>query len=407
MSNNKTEVVIERRFDITCDITKDWFSSYVKELAKLSGTSDGISCSANLRSDSDNRVNFGDRDTWAAYVLDNWRDVNETIYWNYADGPLRRASCNHRRKHILWGIAEQSADDVEKTLIALSDSLSLASSPVYPYRYRRSSLEFEIGSWRADRFAAGVLSIAKWLGSDPDVPEAFAKSFEGDVEKLTPFFDVSSFCAGVGTRVSLFGELVIQMQSQSIGVGIAVTSDHKRLRIRTTLPPAELDNLITPWPEELKLKQIKATDSGAGLGGAIPVPIESPWLKYGIPVLIALVTAASTAGFVGLKKAVWPSYSVKVTSPHLDKTGVARWKFETALIDWYLMPDEGSFRELRRGVAGTILIQGASQEGPPIQGTPPLLVKLSPGINTVVVEVPGAIPAEFEIDVDSQATPTK
>jgi hypothetical protein len=262
-------------------------------------------------------------------------------------------------------------------------------------------LEFEIGYWRPDAFVRGVQSIAVLLGSHPDIPEAYAKSFEGDIEKLTSFFDLASFCERIGKLASLFGEIVVRMEARSIAVGIAVSADHKKLRIRTSLAPEDADKLIAAWPEQLRLKPVKVADTGGAVGGSIPPPAENPWLKYGVPVVIALATAVSAAGAVGLKKAIWPDYRVVVTSPAVAN-GVAKWTGNAVSIEWYLQPDQSSFRGLKKDVVATVRVHAPSGSLAPVTSTskPPLAVTLSPGNYVVSVDAPDATPAQFQLVVE-------
>jgi len=397
--NDTSHITIERRFDVNGNVTEEWFRSYVGELSKYGGAKEDVSCDVHLTPDLENRVAFHSRRAWSDYVLANWKNAAESDIWQYG-GTVRRAHCNHRRQHVVLTVEAEDTSQVERIFEELSRTLSLAPSPQNPYRYRRSSMEFEIGNWRPDLFVAGIRKIADILGPNPDIADAWAKSFEGEIEKLTPYSDLQSFSDELGTRVSRFGEIAIRMQARSIGVGIGVTSDHKKLRIRTTLPPTEVDNLLTAWPSDLQLKQIKAADTGAELGGTAPAPAENPWLKYGIPVVVAFVTAVSVAGAISLKKAIWPEYKVTLLSPPTSN-GVAKWSGAWIPIDWYLQPDQASFRGTKKGVAATVRIDSASDPEQTMESKPPLNVTLRPGSYVIVIDSPDASPLQFQLIVEN------
>jgi hypothetical protein len=398
-SDRTSKTTIERRFDVMIDITNEWFRSYVSELAKYGGDDpDDVNCDVRLDPDFDSRVVFYNRKAWMDHVLTNWTEVTETNISQYG-GVVRRALCDHRRHHVVLSVEANSTAEIERAFALLCVALSLRASPQEPYRYRRSSLEFEVGNWRPDLFVVGIKGIAALLGTDPDVPEAYAKSFEGDIEKLTPFFNLKSFCDGVGMRASRFGEVVIRMHARSISIGIGVTSDHKKLRIRTSLPPDGVDKIISAWPEELKLKPIKAVDTGANVGGVAPGPSENPWPKYGLPVVVAFITAISTAGIVSLKKAVWPDYRVIITSPTVAN-GVARWSGNAVTIDWYLQPDQPSLRALNKDVVATVRLHASSGPQSAVESKPPVSLALTPGNYVVLVDAPGAAPAQFQLMVE-------
>ena len=402
MVSNDTEFETgtNRRFDVKADITREWFERYAAVLADSAGNVAGtLDCDVRLGPDFDNRTSFRSREAWKNFVLSRWDEVRETRVWQ-SQGVVRQASCHHRRHHVVLSIQATSRADIDGVVERWSEALSLTPSPINPYRYRRSSLEFQIGDWKPDAFVRGVRAIALLLGSNPDVPEAYAKSFEGDVEKLTSFFDLASFCERVGKKAVLFGEIVVRMEARSVAVGIAVAADHKKLRIRTSLAPEDVDKLISPWPEELGLKQMKVVDTGAAVGGgAVTQQAENPWLKYGVPVAVAFVTAVSVTGAVGLKKAIWPDYKVVVTSPTVSN-GMSKWTGNAVSIEWYLQPDQASFRGLKKDVAATVRLYPSSGVQPSTPSKPPLAVSLMPGTYVVSIDAPDATPAQFQLVVE-------
>jgi hypothetical protein len=118
-------------------------------------------------------------------------------------------------------------------------------------------------------------------------------------------------------------------------------------------------------------------------------------------VVIALATAVSAAGAVGLKKAIWPDYRVVVTSPAVAN-GVAKWTGNAVSIEWYLQPDQSSFRGLKKDVVATVRVHAPSGSLAPVTSTskPPLAVTLSPGNYVVSVDAPDATPAQFQLVVE-------
>jgi hypothetical protein len=186
-------------------------------------------------------------------------------------------------------------------------------------------------------------------------------------------------------------------------VGIGVPSDHKKLRIRTSVAPDELDKIIGAWPDELKLKSIKAADTGAGAGGAAPASSENLWLKHGLPVLVAFVTAASTAGVVNLKKAFWPDYKVIITSPAVEN-GTAKSAGNIVSVSWYLQPEQPSFRAAQKDVIAKVQVYAPSGLQPPVESRPPLPLSLDPGEYVISVDAPGAAPVQFRLLVQQTSS---
>jgi hypothetical protein len=402
-NNDRFDSSINRRFDLKSDIfSQSWFQSYVSELAKYGGND--VDCEVRLGHDIDNRVAFRDRQVWLDYVLNNWTKVVETNVWQYT-GAIRRASCHHRRHHVLLSIRGENISQVEAVFQELCRQLSLETSPEDPYRYRRLSLEFEIGNWRPDLFVRGIKGIAAILGSDPDVPDAYAKTLEGDIEKLTPFFSLNAFSEGVETPLSKFTEIAIRMQARSMVIGIGVTSDHKKLRIRTNLDSdskadkKRVNQLISAWPEELKLKPVKVQDeNGASVAPAAPAASENPWLKYWLPAITGVIGAILAAGVVNLKQAVWPDYKVTITCPVVN-SGIAKWPGDIVSLDWYIQPVQASFQPVKKDVVATVRVYSPSGSQQPIESKPPINFPLKPGTYVVVVDVAGAVPAQLQLVV--------
>lgn len=393
---------IERRFDVMTDISREWFETFVTQLATSWGPKSDLRGYVRVRADSDDRVEFRSDKAWKQYVLTRWDDVVETELWIYV-GKIRHVVCDHRLHSLVLGVSGAGEPEIEQTFGVLAGMLSLASSPPTAYQYRRSSIEFDIGDWRPNAFVAGIKQIAALIGGNPHVAEAYAKSFEGDIEKLTPFSTLRDFCSTVGTAASRFGEVAIRMQARSVGIGIGVTSDHKKLRIRTSLAPDEVDGLVQAWPEALHLKTIKATDTGAEVAGSAPPPSEQPILKHGVPVLIAFITAVSTAGVVTMKKAVWPDYKVMVRSPPVEN-GVAHWAGNVLPVSWYVQPEQASLRAAQNDAPAEVRLLNASGSPQQQKGKPPLTFNVEPGRYIVLIDAPNAMPANFQLVVDTTDT---
>lgn len=135
------------------------------------------------------------------------------------------------------------------------------------------------------------------------------------------------------------------------------------------------------------------------MGGVAPTPSENPWLKYGVPVAVAFITAMSTAGVVSLKKAIWPDYKVTITSPFVQN-GIARWSGHGISIDWYLQPDQASFRTVKKDVVAMVKVHTPSGSQRSMESKPPVSVSLEPGSYVVSVDAPSAAPAQFQLVVE-------
>jgi hypothetical protein len=391
-----SSLTIQRRFDIDVDITTVWFRSLVDELAKYATSPEIVDCQVRLRPDLDHFIRFNDRQSFVDFVVSHWTDVAESSISQDRKSAIPRAVCNHRRQHLFLNVKAPDMSFAEETYKDLCDRMSLSPSRELPFRYRRSLIEFEVGNWRPDLFISGVKKIASLIGTDPDIPQAYAKSFEGDVEKLTSFFELEDFCNTIGMRASRFEEIAIRMQARSSAIGIGVPSDHKKLRIRTSFKSDELDNIIAAWPEDLKLKQVKAADTGIGAASAIPPPSENLWLKHSIPIIVAFVTAASAAGFVSFKKAFSPDYKVVMDSPRVEK-GIATWVGNSVSFNWSLQPDQPSFRGIEKDVKATIHVYSPNGDQSEISEKPPYQFTARPGTYQIYIDAPDAQPISFQL----------
>ena len=229
------------------------------------------------------------------------------------------------------------------------------------------------------------------------------KSTEQEVEKLIPFYRLKDFVDHIDKPSARFGEASILLEARSTAIGITVTAEHKRIRIRTTIPPDELDPFHTAWPESMKVKLVKASDPGSNMTSVAPPARENPVLKYGVPVLIAFITAISTAGLLSLHKAVWPDYVVVITSPAASKGSLELGSGEIPF-NWSVKSDQPSFHEEKHGVPATITIYG--RVGPPetLERTPPTSIHLDPGEYTLDVATLDARPAELQLTVNRTAS---
>ena len=396
----------ERWFDVTQEVNQEWFRSYADELAKYCKDPEDVRCEVWLGPHSkDRRIIFRNRTAWIDFVIANWLDIEETIINQYG-GDITFGLFNNRHYYIRLRIEGHDASETNSLFELLQEKLSLRISHPYAYKYRRSSIEFKVGHWNTKAFVVGIKKIADAIGPDPHIEEAYVKSFRGDVEELKPFYDQKSFCDYIDKRANLFGEVVFRMRARSVTVGIAVPSDHKNLRIRTSLAPDSVDSLIDAWPPDLKLDQVKAEDSGAFMSGAVPSVTESPWLKYGIPVLVAFITAASTAGVVSLKKSIWPDYKMVVASPSIE-SGKAKWAGPTLIVDWYLQPEQASLRGIVRDAVGLVRVLESSGVSREVKSTPPVSLQVTPGDYILSIDVPETAPIRIPLHIENEGSPVR
>ena len=392
------DIVIERRYVPKASITKEWHAALRNKLEPFLRDPGLISCYVRLNSDPDVHRQFKDLGAFFSFVAEHWSEVLESEIWS-SDTVLVRIVCDHARQGVLLSSRAGNDAAAEQTIREIESTLELQAAARQPYRYRRASLEYEIKNWRGDSFAAAVREIANLLGGRPFLREAYVKIFNGNIETLTPFVDLDGFLQQVGTRTGAYGETAILMEGRDNAVGLRVNSEHTRLRIRTSFDLPALDQLINAFTDNLGLVQVKALDSGSDVGAASPSQRpEKPLLKYGIPVLVAAVTAASVSGFVSLKKAVFPDYKVFISTPPTtngtaDITGPLQ-------VSWYLKPDGASLRGIVKDVPATIRIFPAGQ---PVQTFPGKMpnqtLTLAPGDYIVQVETPDTEPAQITVRV--------
>src|SRR5262249_21128197 len=172
-----------------------------------------------LDADPDVRVAFTNLDAFYAFIETNWSNVLETELWT-SDASLVRAICDHPRQALLLSARARDSQAAETLLANLEQTLNLNRAARQPYRYRRSSLEYGVKSWRSDSFAAAIRSLANLLGGQPFLREAYVKTYSGNVETLTPFFDLQSFVQQVGARAGAYGEAAVLMEGREHAIGV-------------------------------------------------------------------------------------------------------------------------------------------------------------------------------------------
>lgn len=317
------------------------------------------------------------------FLEKNWEKIIDS-YIFFDLGKIHRAIIHHYRKDISISVRVTNAGDQDSVFIALEQELDIKRINYNSYKYRKSLLEFEIGNWRPDLFSESIIRIGNIIGGNPYLDQAFIKSLEGDVEKLVAFHDIESFRKEVGRRASLFGEVFVRMDARGIAIGIGVSSDHKRLTIKSSLDSKSIDIIIDAFSEKLKLKSVKASnrDSGNGNGASTSPPPDNSWLKYGIPFLVSLVTAASTTGSVGLGKAIWPDYKITIESP-IGNIGKMASQTGELILSWHVQPIQTSFRKKKTNIPLDIVIISKTGTKSYPDTKSPFKIKLEPGIYNI------------------------
>jgi len=122
-------------------------------------------------------------------------------------GP-KRAVLDHNRQQLFVSVTAADSAAVDRSIQEITDRLHLKPTHRQPYRYRRSSLEFEIGHWKPELFAAGIKQITALVGGNPALREAYVKTFDGDIERLISFYSAAEFIEFASRRASRFGEAV-------------------------------------------------------------------------------------------------------------------------------------------------------------------------------------------------------
>lgn len=316
-------------------------------------------------------------------------------------GRIRQALLNHQYHYLRMRVDDNDDLSASSIFTTLEQTLQLNPSQPHPYKYRRSSIEFDVGHWNPKEFAVGVSAIADAIGPNPYVENAYVKSFEGDIEKLTPFFNLKSFLDHIDRRASSFGEVSILLRARDKNVGISVPTDHKKLRIRTSLTFNEVDPLLAAWPSGLRLKQVKAIDTGNIFTGGEPTKKEeSNWVKFGVPVAVALITAFSVTSLIALKKSIWPEQKLVISSPILSGEN-NKWVGKRVEIDWYLQPEQPSFRSIRKDAPATVQIMDSAGQQRELTSKPPVKFEVSPGFYSVAVSVEELPTARFRLKVEA------
>jgi hypothetical protein len=393
---------VEEWFDVRDNISLLWLTKCFELFAKHARKPDDLRCEFWMLSTSkQKRVHCYSQKDCIGFLEKRWAEVDEINFYQFA-GPLRYAQIAGRRHYFRFRAEELSFEEIERDF---TSTFALDQSRPQPYKYRSSSIEFDIGHWSPRLFAAGLSKIVELVGPHPHLERAFYKTYEGDIEKLTPFFDIDEFLRAIDTGVSAFGEISLQLAARSTTIGITVPSDHKKLRIRTSIAPKDLDPVLEAWPPELKLRQVKAVDTGDLFSGSgSSTKQESNWVKLGVPVATAFITAMSVTGVVGIKKAIWPDYKLVITSPIVEG-GKAAWSAKKIVLDWHLQPEQPSLRSIQKDVQATVRIIGLNAQPYEVRGSPPLSVGVNPGEHIVSIDVSDLPPMSFRLNVGDSQTP--
>ncbi|AYM96274.1 hypothetical protein EAG14_09530 [Acidovorax sp. 1608163] len=397
---------IEYWYDVEDHIDLDWFERYINQIESFANNAEKVRIEVWMcPAASTRRTIFYTSAEARVFITSEWPNIEESVITQYA-GKVRQSLLHHQHHYLRIRIDETPELPASQAVAALQKNFKLVPSKPHPYKYRKSSIEFEVGQWSPKDFGIGVEAIAKAIGPNPYLENAFVKSFDGEIERLTPFFTLESFYEYLNRRASTFGEVSVQLRARSITVGISSPTDHKKLRIRTSIPPEKVDPLIDAWPSTLKLKQVKAMDTGDFFTGSVPSEKdESKWMKLGVPIATALITAFSVTSMVSLKKAIWPEQKLILVSPKQEGVNSA-WIGKRLEVDWYLQPEQPSFRNIAKDVSAVVSLTDQAGQPKEVSGKPPVIFDVTPGTYNLAVNVEGLPTLRMQVKVDRPSAET-
>ncbi|MDS4076965.1 MAG: hypothetical protein RKO68_13565 [Candidatus Accumulibacter sp.] len=397
---SQTPVENEYWYDVEDGITLEWFLEYFAQISRLSNDAAKVRIEVWMRpSATTRRTIVYSSEQAVALVTRDWADIEETVVTQFA-GKVRQSVLHHQHHYLRIRLDENPDDPAASALDELRKTCTLTPSKPHPYKYRKSSIEFEVGQWNPKDFGVGVEAIARAIGPNPYLENAFVKSFDGDIERLTPFFTIPSLLEYLNRRASTFGEVSVQLRARSTTVGIGSPTDHKKLRIRTSIPPEKVDPLIDAWPSTLKLKQVKAVDTGDFFTGSdSSKKEESKWIKLGLPIATAFITAFSVTSIVTLKRAVWPDQRLVLLSPK-QEGAAATWVGKRLEVDWHLQPEQPSFRSITVEPA-VVRLTDAEGHAKELVGKPPAAFDVVVGTYNLAVTVEGLPTLRTQVKVEA------
>jgi hypothetical protein len=391
------EVGVDRWYIVTGTMDEAWFRTFSAFLREKNSEIRNADLSVRPNDDSGDRLRFPTFEAWSDYIAQHGPESCECYFW-IPSGSIPHAQCDRQRAQVNFTFAVADENQIEQLKNEAEQRLQLEPLKPGPYRYRRTSVEYEIGNWDPELFVAGIRRLAAMLGGRPSLMDAYLKKNDGKIEELLPFYDLEPFLTAIGKSPSRFTEAVLTMAARGNAIGLMVMSDQKRLRIRTTLEADELNTIETAWSKEMKLKLTKASDYGQGLSGSSPPPPESLLLKYGIQVLITLLTLGAVS-LTAFKKAIWPDYSVVITSPG-GLSGTADFEPGQIPVSWYEKPEQVSLRSDHRVTPAQVTVFGKNGVVTQLAGSLPTMVTVNnEGQYTLVVDPGDAAPAQVPFRV--------
>jgi hypothetical protein len=318
-------------------------------------------------------------------------EVGDATAWFYAPygGAYRHRrvtlDINLTRSAVTLDVEAETPPAAENLMTVLEEAIGdRAPLANQPYRYRSASATFRFPSWSRENFAEAIEILAKEkLGKvgPPLVREAYISELtEGQTERLRGFDDLTSFLDAVrhgGQRLPVRIGLVLE-GSQGRHCGIQVYIQDHRIEVRTSVPPEEFDEFISPLKFMLNLRPVEARPAGGSSVEAAAPQTDSVPMKLTLALLPTLLTVV--LGVVGLEawKAWRTDYEVRLLLPTNDASHTT--KSRNIDVIWTLVPKNTLLRSREDSAPADVLV---SRDGQLVMtrsaALPPTKLTLEPG----------------------------
>lgn len=302
---------VRRRFFLSNDLSEAWLRTSMQRLRSL--FPGGFTFRGEIRFEGSPEVHTrSSADAWEADLLRDWQKIAFSSRY-LSTGPLTiNFALDHQRE--LVDASVEAADEKERDGILESLQRDLLLVPINtpasatPYE-ARSTAVYRIKSLVNRRFAEAVrTAVEQFFPRTPAVVDARVNDVESN--SVDVYHTVDAFLERLESAKP-YDEVHLHIEGQrGNALGVHVESSGKRLTIRSSLTPDEVEQVSTIFTRRLSLGPRKSAEDRDEAGA--PPEKEGRAARWLLPVLTLVLGFVLSEAFL---RAAFPKTELRITVP--------------------------------------------------------------------------------------------
>lgn len=293
-----------------------------------------------------------DIEQWLADITTEWDRVIATYAWLSSNTLKVTFRCDPKLEMVELRLEAPSYEAVDKLFEELTQNLELELITEEPYRYRRSSANFEIRSWKSENFAEAIeVIVRQFIGDHFVLEEAYVEGGPEKEQALHGFNDLNAFTARLRNLELSYHEVGLRLKGpRGFALGIFVYDDLSRLELKSTLLPKQLAEVVRVFERSLVLKEIEREAASSDASKA-PSRVDT-FVKF-LPIVTLLLGVFVSPAFWG---AAFPKDTLRITVPPAQDDKPLRLNVQTVPVEWVLETERWFHTTTSRGSTATVRV---------------------------------------------------